>query len=238
MKSYIYTLILVAGLLVGCQMQPVDNANINKQRAHDASIAAAIGYLQADNYSRAFHHAEAALDYKKNSPQAYQVMGLIYQRQKDAIRAERMFLAAIKEDPSFSQARNNYGQFLIEQQRYGDAIEQLKRSATDINYASRALSYSNIGKSYHALGVDTKAVANWTRALELNKRQPYPAFELSKYFLDKSNYLRANEYYTIFEQYGEQTEETAFVGLEVAIGMGDENSIQKYTLLWEALKRR
>lgn len=237
MKRFSSVLILLCAINSACVYSP-DNSNVDMNKAHDSAIAASIGYLKAEKLERAAHHAESALDYNPKSPQAYHVLALIYQKQKDYGRAEQQFKKALSFDSNFSQARNNYGLFLIERKRYQDAINQLSLSANDFNYPNRASSFSSIGNAYEEMGNKIQSVANWDKALNINNQLPLPAYKLAKFYLNQSNYYKASDYYKVFEMFGQQTEETAFVGLEIAIGANDKSSINHYEKLWRSLKMR
>ena len=112
--------------VTGTYAQKVDD-EVVMQKLIDLGI----GYLRQGNYARAKYNLSKALEIDSGSPLAHTTFGVVFQLEGENSLAEDHFKQALKSDPTFSQARNNYGAFLFDRGRYAEAIEQLEFAAQD-----------------------------------------------------------------------------------------------------------
>lgn len=77
---------------------------------------------------------------------------------------------AISIDPDFGNAYNDIGAYLIELQRFDEAIPWLERAVTAKRYDARHFPYFNLGRVYVAKGLFTRAREYFQQALKIEPR--------------------------------------------------------------------
>jgi type IV pilus assembly protein PilF len=151
-----------------------------------------IGYLRQGNYARAKYNLSKALEIDSGSPLAHTTFGVVFQLEGENSLAEDHFKQALKSDPTFSQARNNYGAFLFDRGRYAEAIEQLEFAAQDRFYPKRPQVFENMGVCYQQMDEMEKSEQAFIRAVELNINQSRALLELARIRFDQQHYVEAN----------------------------------------------
>jgi Tfp pilus assembly protein PilF len=113
-------------------------------------------------YERAIELDEAA--------ETYTLLAWVYSmidRYEDAMALCRR---AIELDPGLGNAYNDLGAYLIEQDRWEEAIPWLEEATTAPRYATPEYAYTNLGRVYEHLGDFYQALNYLNRALALNPR--------------------------------------------------------------------
>ena len=75
---------------------------------------------------------------------------------------------AIQLDPEFGNPYNDIGVYLMQQQRFDDAIPWLERAKSAARYEPRHFPYINLGRIYLTKGMIQRALAEFAGALEIN----------------------------------------------------------------------
>lgn len=75
---------------------------------------------------------------------------------------------AIELDPEFGNPYNDIGVYLMQQQRFDDAIPWLERAKSAKRYEPRHFPYINLGRIYLSKGMIQKALEEFTGALQIN----------------------------------------------------------------------
>ena len=125
---------------------------------------------------RAYRHhmdgelADAILLYKKSialfpTAETYTLLGWAYSMIDLYEQAEAMCKKAIELDPGLGNPYNDIGAYLIEQERWEEAIPWLEEATTAPRYASPEFAYTNLGRVYEYLGDYYQALDYFNRAL-------------------------------------------------------------------------
>ena len=77
---------------------------------------------------------------------------------------------AIQLDPEFGNPYNDIGVYLMQQQRFDDAIPWLERAKSATRYEPRHFPYINLGRIYLTKGMIQRALEEFAGALEINPR--------------------------------------------------------------------
>src|SRR5512147_539872 len=75
---------------------------------------------------------------------------------------------AIQLDPEFGNPYNDIGVYLMQQQRFDDAIPWLERAKSASRYEPRHFPYINLGRIYLTKGMIQKALDEFGGALKIN----------------------------------------------------------------------
>ena len=101
-------------------------------------------------------------------------------------------LAKIKNN---AQARNNYGTYLFQMQRYNDAVKEFSLAAATLGYDQRARAAENLGRTYLKLGDTVKAETAFKQALTADRGSNIALLELSEIFYLRQDFASASELY-------------------------------------------
>jgi tetratricopeptide (TPR) repeat protein len=77
---------------------------------------------------------------------------------------------AIQLDPEFGNPYNDIGVYLMQQQRFDDAIPWLERAKSATRYEPRHFPYINLGRIYLTKGMIQRALEEFASALDINPR--------------------------------------------------------------------
>jgi type IV pilus assembly protein PilF len=210
-------LLLAAVLLGGCVSDSGQSKRkVNSKDQMEALLGLGVGYIRNREYGRAKENLTKALALDPDSAQAHNLFGLLFQLEGEADLADDYFRRAIRLDPKFSMARNNYGAFLFEQGRYLEAINQLQICAEDRLYGARSQVFENLGVSYQRLGRTVEAEAAFVKSLQLNQEQPRALLELAEIRFQQRTYTEANQ---LFQRYGKLVQpspRSLWLGIQLA----------------------
>ncbi len=81
-----------------------------------------------------------------------------------------------------AQARNNYGTYLYQVERYNDAIEQFSIAGATLGYDQRFRALENVGRIYLKLGDIANAEKSFKQALQANRDSYISMLELAEIF--------------------------------------------------------
>ncbi len=233
-KRVTFSGVLLAGLLmqVGCVTEieePVFQKS-DPQRFTEVSIAAAAEYIKEGNAETAFKHLKRALEKAPKSPEAHNAMALVYRLTGDKKLEEKHFKLSLRYDSTLSKARNNYATFLYNENRYKEALKQLKKAANDPGYENRAVAFENMGRCYLKLADLEKAEEAFLSATRADGRMSRSYLELADIAFKKNDRQGAADY---VEQYGllaRHTPRSLWLGIQVQRVVGDRDKLASYEL--------
>lgn len=231
MSKHIVVIGLLAVLLGGCVTtsdQP--RRKTNPDEARDAYIQLGLGYLQKGETERAKAPLSEALKIDSRSASAHVALALVFQQEGESKSAEKHFRAALASAPNSARILNNYGAFLMEQQRHDEALEYFRKASEDTLYAERSRVFENLGLAYRSLGKTEEAKTSFERALRLNSRQPLALLELAQMEFEAQNFVPAWNYYLGFTQMSTQSASSLWLGVQLARRFNDHNRAASYAL--------
>lgn len=201
--SAVIALFLAMVVLAGCTTTTTTNGvatqAVDKQKALENRLQLALGYLSKGDRERARQNLEKAEEINSRSPEIQDIWALLYQQEMELGEAEAHFKRALSYDSNFTRGRNNYGMFLLRQQRYEEAYKQFVIGTEDLSYPKRGELFYKVGVTALKLNKPTEAEEAFKRALVLEPGLSQAYLELadlsftqgdlsgSKLMLDKYN---------------------------------------------------
>jgi len=99
---------------------------------------------------------------------AYTYLGWAYSYQGKIEEAIAQCEIAIRLDPEFGNPYNDIGVYLMQQQKFDEAIPWLEKAKSAKRYEPRHFPYLNLGRLYATKGMVIKALEEFHKALRLN----------------------------------------------------------------------
>ncbi|HVK61628.1 MAG TPA: tetratricopeptide repeat protein [Bdellovibrionales bacterium] len=154
---------LASALVTGCATVQRD-----KDRAeYHQRIGTAL--LQQGHYPEALRELLQAEKLNSRDASIQNNLGLAYFMRERPDLAAIHLEKAVDINPSFSEARNNYGRVLVELGKYPQAIEQLQRVIDDLTYTDPAKANVNLGLAQFRSGDYAKAKGSFANAIRINR---------------------------------------------------------------------
>lgn len=126
-----------------------------------------VSYLNEGNNEAALRELLRAKELNPRDARIRHEVALAFFAKGLTEKAEVEFLAAIRLDPKLSEARLNLGSMYLSQERYQEAVVQLKLVTEDYLYRSPARAWNNLGWSYYRLGRLPEAMGAYQQALRI-----------------------------------------------------------------------
>jgi type IV pilus biogenesis/stability protein PilW len=137
--------LICALLLGGC---------INSQRQRQSAARTELGtvFLREGNAAAAIETLEKAVSHDPRNGDAWEKLALAYMAKQANDKAEHAFERAVKLSPDKAEIRNNFGLFLVAQQRPDEGVPHFEHALTDLTYRNPGIVLSNLGYALFLLG--------------------------------------------------------------------------------------
>ena len=221
-----FSLILVA--LMGCGTPTTTYSGGNPERALENYIQLGRNYLSEGERERARFNLLKALEIDENSPDANNVLALLYETEGEIEEAKRLYRRAISEDRGYSPARMNYARVLYSEGEFRDARNQYQIVTEDVNYRLRADAFLGIGLSELRMGNVEPAKAAFNRALLLNPSIGPALLEVADIAYQEGEYALALEYLEHFEATSVESPRSLMLGVRISRIFGVPEKEQSY----------
>jgi type IV pilus assembly protein PilF len=225
----------LALLLSGCVTETIgtgprkNSGDTSKQI--ESYIALGVGYIRNHEYQRAKDNLSRAIKLDPSSAHAHTMLGYVFQLEGENEAAEQYFRTAIKLDSNYSLARNNFGAFLFERQRYEEAAAQLRKASEDRIYAKRSQVFENLGMCYKELNRAKEAEEAFARSIQLNPAQNRALLEITDIRFKQRNYVEAQSFYTRYNKVAGHNAKSLWLGIQLARIFNKEDEVASYALL-------
>lgn len=188
----------------------------------------AAGYYELRNMPVALDEVTQAIKAEPGYGPAYNIAGLIYAELREDRLAQENFERALRIDPLDSDANNNYGRFLCDRKREGDAMKYFVAALKNPLYQARENSYVNAGMCLRRSG-DVKAAEDYfQRALKVRPTQPQALYHLADILYARGSYEEAKQYVIRLEQLTNPSAEMLWLALRIERRLGDRNAVASY----------
>ena len=215
--------------LNACQSTP---STKDPEKAVQVRTQLAAEYIRTRDLDSAKRSLDQALKIDSRDATANMMMGVLLQQEgskPNMEKAESYFKRAISAEPDNAMARNNYGTYLYQTERYNEAIEQFARAGATLGYDQRFQSLENMGRIYLKLGDMANAEKSFKQALQANRTATISLLELSEIFYLQQNSKDAAQLYEGYVRNVGQNNQGAralWIGLRIARANADQLGMQ------------
>ncbi len=225
--------VLAGGLLSSCVTETIGGTDVeaNPEAALERRVELARQYIGRGDWENAKRNLELANDLNPDNPSVHEAFGLVYQSTGEYDRAEDSFKRALRIDPGFSRARNNYAAFLFSMGRFEEAEKEFQIVSEDPLYSGRPLAYLNLGMA--RLNLDDKPGAEeaFSRTLRMDRRNPMALLEMGYLRLAAGDVAAAESYYGVYRTVvPRQSPRGLVLGIEISAAVGDRDAQSSYEL--------
>jgi type IV pilus assembly protein PilF len=201
----------------------------NPERRARARLELASLYLSRGQANEALGDVNDAIAAKPDFAEAYGLRGLIYGALGNMALAEQNFQRALQLAPNDPDARHNYGWFLCQQQRYGDADVQFDNAVAQTQNREVVRTLLAKGVCLARAGKWPEAERTLSRSYELDPSNPATAYNLSDVLLRRGDLQRARFYVGRINAVREQSNaQSLWLAARIEHGLGNETALQDF----------
>lgn len=220
--------IAAAAQAASAQPPPPQNQEQTARSRARAHTELAAGYFELGNMAVALEEVKEALKADEDYGPAYNIAGLIYAELKEDKLAHENFQRALRIDARDSDANNNYGLFLCDRKREGEAIKYFLAALSNPLYATPDRSYVNAGVCTRRQGDVAAAEGYFLQALKARPMQPQALYQLADIAYARGDATRAKDYLMLLEKVASPGPEVLWLWLRVERKLGDHNAEASY----------
>jgi type IV pilus assembly protein PilF len=163
-------------------------------RLSNTRMELAAAYLGRSQPTDALDQVKQALQAKPDNPAAYGLRGLIYAALGDNEKADESFHRAMQLAPHDGDLMHNYGWYLCQTRRFGEADAEFVRAIAEPGYRSVPRTMLVEGICQVRAGKSQDAERTLSRAYELDPVSPTIAVNLAEVLYRNGQYERARFY--------------------------------------------
>lgn len=214
-----------------CQT-PATMGKKDPEKAIKVRTQLAAEYIKTGDLDSAKRALDQALELDSRNSSANMMMGILLQQEGSKVsmdKADGYFKRAISADPENAQARNNYGTYLYQVERYNEAIEQLNVAGMALGYDQRYKALENVGRIYLKQGNVVNAEKSFKQALQVNRDSSISMLELSEiFYLQQQTDAAAQLYEQFVRSVGQKNQgaRALWIGIRVARAKNDMMGMQ------------
>jgi len=197
--------------------------NIDKDKALDTRIQLVLSYIRQGNRDLARSSLAKAKDLDAEDPRINNASAMLFQLEGEPKLAEEEFKKAVRKDPNFAAAYNNYGVFLLSKERYQEALDQFQNASNNVEYDRRDMAMTNLGQTAAKLGMQDKAKVSFEQAVRLNPRATTALTELAEIEFDERNYSAAKAYLDRAGRMGQPSPKSLWLGIRLERIFGNKD---------------
>ena len=137
------------------------------RKASEARRELGVTYMTEGNTEAALRELVQAKKLNPRDAKIRHALGMAFFAKEVPKKAEEELKAAIRLDPGLSEARLNLSSLYLDQQRFEEAIVQLKLVTEDYLYRQPARAWNNLGWAYYKTGKRQEALRAYQKALQI-----------------------------------------------------------------------
>jgi type IV pilus assembly protein PilF len=199
----------------------------NPERRARARLELASLYLSRGQADEALGDVNNAIEAKPDLAEAYSLRGLIYGALGNMQLAEQNFQRALQLAPNDPDARHNFGWFLCQQKRFGDADVQFDNAVAQTQNREVVRTLLAKGVCLARAGKWPEAERALSRSYELDPSNAATAYNLSDVLLRRGDLNRARFYVARINAVRDQANaQSLWLAARIEHGLGNQTALQ------------
>ena len=198
-------------------------------------LSLAIGYFEQGKTTIALDELKQVIVIDPTFAEAFDMRGLIYMRLNDARLAEESFRKAMSLDPRDANVLHNYGWFLCQNERYGEAKAMFEAALSNPLYPERSKTLLAQGICEGREGKVAQAEQSLLRSYELDAGNPVTGYNIATLLYRRGEYEKAQFYIRRLNNSELANAESFWLGVKVERRLNNEQAMLQ---LATQMKRR
>ena len=198
-------------------------------------LSLAIGYFEQGKTTIALDEVKKVIAIDPTFAEAYDLRGLVYMQLNNPKFADDSFREAIALKPRDANVHHNYGWFLCQQGRYGEAKVQFDVAMANPLYPDRSKTLLTRGICEAREGKIAEAELSLLRSYELDAGNPVTGYNLALLLYRRGEYVKAQFYIRRINNSELANAETFWLGVKVERRLNNEEAVLQ---LGTQMKRR
>jgi type IV pilus assembly protein PilF len=204
-----------------------DTTDIERRARVRLELASA--YFGRGQTETALDEVKQALAAKPDYAEALNLRGLIYARMGEDRLADESFRRALQVNPRDGDTMHNYGWFLCQQKRFGEATAQFAQALAQPTYRDANRTLLAQGVCQARAGEWAEAERLLMRAYELDPSNPAVAVNLSEVLYRRGEYERARFYVRRVNQRTELSNaQTLWLAARIENRLGNRAQVEEF----------
>lgn len=191
-------------------------------------IEKGIRYMDSGLYDVALKDLEKAVELDDENSEAYNALGVLYQRIENVPKADASFRKALALKPDNYAARNNYGRFLCSEGKYAEAATQFQTVIGTKLYNQPWIALTNFGLCAQSAGKKGEAELYLRQALEAEPNFPPALLGMAKLMRETGQNLSARAFLQRYFGAAAPTAESLALGIEIETALRNPQAAEEY----------
>ena len=204
-------------------------------KAGTERLNAAWGYMQSQNYQRAKHHLDRAVEHDPKGAKIYAALGHYYGMVGEKKLADESFETAVRLDKYDGDSLNLYGVYLCREGKYAAAEDIFERVLNLRSYSNMSATLENAGLCALKVKNTQKAEQYFQRAVRHNPQQAASLLELGYIEFQKNSAVKAKAFLDRYVATSSDTARSLLLGIQIANALGDKDTLASWGLKLERL---
>jgi type IV pilus assembly protein PilF len=188
----------------------------------------AAGYYERGQMDVALQELQEAVKLDPANARIYNVYGLVYATLGQNQNAQQNFQRALELAPNDSEIRQNWGWYLCTHGRPKESLPEFELAVRNPLYRTPDVSLVNAGKCAVSIGENQRATDYFRRALGVNPRNSYAAYNLSLLTYKENQLDEARALMRQVMQQPAPPPEALYLGMCIERKLGDKASEASY----------
>ncbi|MCL1112501.1 MULTISPECIES: type IV pilus biogenesis/stability protein PilW [Shewanella] len=210
---------------------PVAERRFDKVGAARERMQLGLTYLNRGNSEQAKYNLNKAVEYAPDMSEVHVAMAYYYQTVGDLDRTEASYRRAIGLSDATGDARNNFGVFLCQQQKYAEAETMFLAAINTPKYTRTASSYENLGVCSRKAGNKEKARQYFNMALKYDQRRKVTLLELTELAMEDADYGDAREQLARYHRVASESAESLALGIKIEQAANNPEAVKRFGIL-------
>lgn len=219
--------ILLCGLMMSACGTRSDIKGANLQEAARINTRMGIDYYRGGELDMAITKLKRAVAQDPDLVVARSSLALVYAKQGEYKLADKEYRKAVALDSANGDVRNNFGVFLCDQGKIGEAEQFFVSAAQTKRYATPEAAWTNAGVCLKKTNPE-KAERYFRTALEVKPEFPDALANMAWIASQKDEYLKARAFLQRYDLVAAPTPETLSIGARIERMLGDDAAANRY----------
>jgi type IV pilus assembly protein PilF len=217
-------------MLVACASSPNRDIGEGSTARQTAEINTSLGreYMERGQLEIALDKLKKATRADSSYAPGHTVLAVLYKQIGEIELAEQHYKLAVEAAPSNGDVNNNYGVFLCQSGKAGEAINFFLKAVEDPFYRTPAVALSNAGSCEIQSGNLDNAERYLRQSLEYDAEFADTLLSLANVSLMKRENFRARAFLQRFEGRAAVTAASLALGMQIEAGLQNEAGSKEY----------